>query len=49
LALGTMDIYVSHRSAGIAAASYHQAQQLFRSKWGDQHYKVGSPWSAMRS
>jgi GT2 family glycosyltransferase len=49
LALGTTDIYLSHRSAGIAAASYHQAQQLFRAKWGSQHYKVGSPWLAVRS
>ncbi len=47
LALGTTDIYVNHRSAGIASASYHQAQQKFRAKWGSQHYEVGS--LAMRS
>jgi GT2 family glycosyltransferase len=48
LALGTIGIYANHKSAGTAAASYHQAQQLFRAKWGSQHYKVDSPWSALR-
>ena len=47
LAHGKTDIYVSHRSAGVAAASYHQAQQLFRTKWGSQHYKLESPWLAV--
>jgi GT2 family glycosyltransferase len=49
LTLGTTRIYVSHRSAGVATASYHHAQQIFRTKWGSQHYNVGSPWLAMRS
>jgi GT2 family glycosyltransferase len=49
LALGTIGIYANHRSAGIAAASYHEAQQLFRTKSGNQHYKVGSPWLALQS
>jgi hypothetical protein len=49
LTLGTIGMYVSHRSAGIAAASFHQAQQVFRAKWGSQHYEVDSPWPALRS
>jgi Glycosyltransferase like family len=42
LALGTIGIYVHHRSAGIASAAFYQAQQKFRAKWGDQHYEVAA-------
>ena len=49
VALGTIGIYINHRSAGIASPSYHQAQMLFRAKWGNQHYKLESPWPALQS
>ena len=48
LALGTIDIYVNHRSAGIASASYYEAQQKFRAKWGSQQYEVGPPIPAFQ-
>jgi len=49
LVLGTVGIYVNHRSAGIDSASYHQAQQRFRAKWGKQQYEVGSAAPVLRA
>jgi GT2 family glycosyltransferase len=49
LRLGTVGIYVNHRSAGIDSTSYHRAQQRFRTKWGRQHYEVGSQAPVLRA
>jgi hypothetical protein len=49
LALGTIGIYVTHRSSGTVSASYFEAQQIFRAKWGNQHYEVGRPAPALQA
>jgi GT2 family glycosyltransferase len=44
LVLGTINVYVTHRSGGnFASQAFKEAQTTFRAKWKDAHYRIGPP------
>ncbi len=44
LSLGTINIYVTHRSGGVfSSQAFKEAQATFRAKWKDGHYRIDAP------
>jgi GT2 family glycosyltransferase len=44
LILGTINVYVTHRSGGdFSSQSFKEAQTTFRAKWKDGQYRIGHP------
>jgi GT2 family glycosyltransferase len=44
LSLGTINIYVIHRSGGhFSSQAFEEAQTTFRAKWTDGHYRIDAP------
>jgi GT2 family glycosyltransferase len=44
LVLGTVNVYVTHRSTGdFSSQAFKEAQTIFRAKWKDRHYRIDPP------
>ncbi len=44
LVLGTINVYVTHRSGGdYSSQAFKEAQTTFRAKWKDGHYRIDPP------
>jgi GT2 family glycosyltransferase len=44
LSLGTINLYVIHRSGGhFSSQAFKEAQTTFRAKWKDGHYRIDAP------